>query len=739
MRDEKKACRNLYRFIRMRLGNEMSDREIARLWEMDWKSFGLLKSGKRQIPRVNELMTLSSLIGVDPAVVFEVARGVSATKIHKLLLAKDWAELSRLLMTGIYETHTEVESRSRQFRAVLDRVNDAVFTVDPQGRFQDVNQRLCQLTGYTVEELLHRSLFDLLPPSQTPLVMEAFASVYTTGETRGVELTALANDGSALALELNASRIEDDYGNGIGVQGIARDITARRQAEDLSRKLADFVQDSVDAIFTVDLDGTVLHCNHSAERMFACERGEMIGQQVSRFVPSESLREKKDDFEQLSQGKSQLRVTPFEREALTKDGRRIHVSVSLTPVRDTSGKVTAVTSILRDITLRKELEQALKENEERYSALFDRSLDGVYLHDFEGNFIDANPSALRLLGYTHDEIPTLSFASLLSEDQLSLGMRTLAELREKGYQAKPTEFILRAKSGDMVHVETTASVILRQDRPWAILGIARDISARAEEHHRLRAMFDAMPALCMLIDKEGTVLRASRLLFEICGRPPQEVIGRPVAEVFSSQKDFDKIPSKRAFSTGALEQNVVELTDRKGKKKYIHMVAQPVIGDGGEVKEVVHLSLDVTEQLRQGDPRLLALWQGPSAKAAAVRVDDAEKRRFVRAQMEANVRWASDDKQGVAMMQNIGRSGMFFETEELLPAGTMLKLDWDLPDDSMTVQATAIVVWTTHQTARSPSGLGVQFKDVTPRHQEAIVDSVLRKMKGAEGNPVTTS
>ena len=82
-----------------------------------------------------------------------------------------------------------------------------------------------------------------------------------------------------------------------------------------------------------------------------------------------------------------------------------------------------IISVSRDITERKQVEEKLRESEERYKALFDRSLDLVYIHDFEGRFIDANDAALNRLGYTREEIRSLNFASLLSQDQLPLASK----------------------------------------------------------------------------------------------------------------------------------------------------------------------------------------------------------------------------------------------------------------------------------------------------------------------------
>ncbi len=134
---------------------------------------------------------------------------------------------------------------------------------------------------------------------------------------------------------------------------------------------------------------------------------------------------------------------------------------------------------LRTREARRRAESAQRESDERYRALFERSLDCVYLNDFNGRFLDANPAALELLGYRREDISRLQFASLLSEDQLPLAFQMLAEVRANGFQKQPMVFQLLHRDGvRRVVVEIQASLIYRDGQPFAIQGIARDITER---------------------------------------------------------------------------------------------------------------------------------------------------------------------------------------------------------------------------------------------------------------------
>ena len=128
----------------------------------------------------------------------------------------------------------------------------------------------------------------------------------------------------------------------------------------------------------------------------------------------------------------------------------------------------------------------LKESEERYKALYDRSLSYIYLHDFNGQFLDANKAALKALGYKREDIPSLNFASLLSEEQFRLALKSLEEIIHTGRQKKPAEYRLRRKDGRYIWVETEGSVIFKEGKPSAIQGIARDITERKRVEEALK-------------------------------------------------------------------------------------------------------------------------------------------------------------------------------------------------------------------------------------------------------------
>ncbi|MCX5849314.1 MAG: PAS domain S-box protein [Deltaproteobacteria bacterium] len=196
--------------------------------------------------------------------------------------------------------------------------------------------------------------------------------------------------------------------------------------------------------------------------------------------------------------------------------------------------IKAVAQRLGRVIERKRAESLLRESDERYKALFDRSLDFVYTFDFEGRFIDANAAALNGFGYTREEIPSLNFVSFLSEDQLPLAFKTLQEIQETGIQNNPVEFRIRHKNGSEVYVETKGSTIMSNGIPVAIQAIARDITERktAEEQLReseetQRIMLDNLPAGVIIVDSVTRVIeRANYHVATMFGASVDRLVGQ---------------------------------------------------------------------------------------------------------------------------------------------------------------------------------------------------------------------
>jgi PAS domain S-box-containing protein len=303
--------------------------------------------------------------------------------------------------------------------------------------------------------------------------------------------------------------------------------------------------------FTLSDQGLILEANHMAASLLGVAKSALVKQPIFRFILSDDqdiyYLHRTQLFETHSASSEQAgEPQACELRMVKSDGTAFWAHLAATAAQDADGEPVCRV-VLNDITERKQTETALRESEERYRALFDRSLDLVYITDFEGRFIDANDAALNRLGYTREAIHTLNFASLLSEDQLPLAFKTLQEIRETGIHKSLMDFRLRHKNGSDVYVETRGSTVMSNGTPVAIQAIARDITdrKRAEEELRKsleqlrRAIQTTIQVLVMAVEMKDPYTAGhqrrmtdlARTMATEMGLPPEKIEGLRLAGV----------------------------------------------------------------------------------------------------------------------------------------------------------------------------------------------------------------
>jgi PAS domain S-box-containing protein len=205
-----------------------------------------------------------------------------------------------------------------------------------------------------------------------------------------------------------------------------------------------------------------------------------------------------------------------------------------------------------------ESEKKLKESEERYKALFDRSLDLIYLNDFNGLLLDANNTMLNLLGYNLNEIKKLNITDILATNQISSVKNLINEIKNNNSQRNPIEYQLYSKTGKVIFVEALTSLIYKGKVPFAIQVLARDITERkrAEEDLRLsrqkyRDLFEFAPMGIYRSDAIGNILTANIALVKILGYSTvNEIRGLNIFTDICFKSDMGSKHEQVFFQTG---------------------------------------------------------------------------------------------------------------------------------------------------------------------------------------------
>ena len=380
------------------------------------------------------------------------------------------------------------------------------------------------------------------------------------------------------------------------------DITERKQAEQALReseeKYKRLIETTETGYVILDDQGRVVDANAEYVRLTGRQRlDDILGRRVLEWTaPDELERNAREVKNCLEQGF----VRNLEMNYVTPAGQVIPIEVNAAVLK-VNGQVR-IQTLCRDITARKRAETAMRENEERYRALFDRSLDCVYLCDFSGNFLDANPATLNLLGYQREDIATLNFAAVLSEDQLPLAFQSIEEIVSTGRQQRPLEFRIRAKDGQWVEVQVQSSLIYHDGQPYAIQGIARDLTERKrveKDLARLAMAAEQADETIVIADTSGTILYANPAFEKTTGYTRAEALGQNPRILKSGRQDAEFYRRMwEVLQRGEVWHGHFTNKHKTGRLYEEEATLSPVRDAAGKIVNYVAVKRDVTKELQ---------------------------------------------------------------------------------------------------------------------------------------------
>jgi PAS domain S-box-containing protein len=251
-------------------------------------------------------------------------------------------------------------TESELLTTTLASIGDAVVVTDTEGRITSLNPEAERLTGWKNSDSLGKPLPDVFrivdertrQPAEDP-VHRALREGVTVGLANHTVL--ISKDGREIPIDDSAAPIRDTDGSVFGVVLIFRDVTAQRRAHVAREQLAAIVEYSGEALATKNLDGIIQTWNASAEKLFGYKAEEIVGKPVTTIIPPDRLSEEEEILSRIRRG---LPAERLETIRVTKDGRRIPVSLTVSPLKDSDGNVIGASKLIQDITERKRLEEA---------------------------------------------------------------------------------------------------------------------------------------------------------------------------------------------------------------------------------------------------------------------------------------------------------------------------------------------------------------------------------------------
>jgi PAS domain S-box-containing protein len=287
------------------------------------------------------------------------------------------------------------------------------------------------------------------------------------------------------------------------------------------RLYAAAVEHSDDAIVTKTLDGVVTAWNPAAERIFGYPAEEMIGQSIELIVPANRRDELHDILARLRRGE---RIDHFETSRITRDGRRVEVSLSVSPVKSATGEIIGAAKIARDISEKRKAQADLVREIEERRQIFETSLDLILVTDRKGLILHVSPSAKDILGYLPDEMIGRSAIDFIHPGDLH-GTRNEMRMARSGRAMRNFECRYLHKDGRVVTLNWTG---MWSEPVQKHFFSGRDMTEQKLAEEKFRLAVDASPSGIIMIDADGKIVLANAETERMFGYGRGELLGGPI-------------------------------------------------------------------------------------------------------------------------------------------------------------------------------------------------------------------
>ncbi|MEZ2232889.1 PAS domain S-box protein [Microcoleus sp.] len=355
-------------------------------------------------------------------------------------------------------------------KAILNSANYTIISTDADGVIKTFNRAAQQLLGYSVEEVVGKLtpaiIHDPVEVEQRAEVLyqelgvkiEPGIEVFVTLPIRGIpdenEWTYIRKDGSRFPVLLSVTALSDSEGNINGFLGIGQDITTRKQAEKEVRELNTAMQNAVEGIGRLDIEGRYLSVNRAYAHKFGYEPEEMIGMAWKQIVHP-------DDVEMLMLAEREMLISgkvEVEARGVRKDGLFFYNQITMVKADDEQGIFNGYHCFMKDITERKLTERALQESEFRYRQIVELAEEGIWVIDSNARTTYVNHAMARMLGYTESEMLGRRIFDFMDEQEQQLTSQYV-ERRKQGISEKH-ESKLKSKNGKDVWTYISTSPVM---------------------------------------------------------------------------------------------------------------------------------------------------------------------------------------------------------------------------------------------------------------------------------------
>jgi PAS domain S-box-containing protein len=527
---------------------------------------------------------------------------------------RGFAQVTRNI-TERMETQHALEKSEERFRRLVDLCPDGLLVVQTNGQIVFVNTGTAKLLGATAtSQLVGKAAVDFFAAGRWESLL---AGVRQQREAAAVsrfcdeKLTRL--DGALVDVELSATPLI--YQNKPALQLLAHNVTERKRAEKAlqrseARKGA-ILETALDAIISIDHKGVVQEWNPAAERIFGYSRKEALGKEMAALIIPQRHREshRQGLAHYLETGEGRLLGRRVEMAAVRKDGSELPVELAIISVP--SNGTPMFIGYVRDITERKQAEEALRRSEARKSAILETAIDAILSIDHEGKIQEWNPAAQKIFGYSRDRALGRPMDELIIPPSLREayhdGLTNYLMTGVGSLLGRPIELTLRRADGEEFRAELAISRVATEDPPRCT-ALIRDITERKqaeaalrESEERFRMLVEGVKDYAIyMLDTEGRVTTWNAGAERLEGYRAEEIIGKSFSIFFTPEDLERRLPEmalKKAEEDGQI-RNEGWRVRKDGSRFWTQGIITALRDETGKLCGFSKVAHDITQRKR---------------------------------------------------------------------------------------------------------------------------------------------
>ena len=485
----------------------------------------------------------------------EVKRDVAEDKRDAAEDKRDATEEKRdtAVLSSLKIEEELIKSETR-YRNLVEETSVGIAIIDTTGKFTFVNDAICQMVGYSRQEILGKPFGFFLHPDDKNQMLAIFAEASTRPQKRlNLEFRGIDKQGNIIYLSTAPTilRHEDKI---YGFSAIIQDITERKNNElklsESQKKFQALVETTNDFIWEMNLNGVYTYCSPQMEKLWGLKPEEMLGKTPFDLLPPEDREQAIKAFSALSES-----LSPFinmEIRSFDGTGHIKILEISGVPFFDIAGKPGGYRGITRDITKRKRSEEALKDSEERYRTLFESAAEGIFIADSKNKNIKyANPAICKMFGYTPEELIKMNVSDIHPKTSLEHVLAEFIALT-KGEKTLASSLPCLKKDGTIFYADIKGDKAIIDGADCSI-GFFTDITERKRAEEALKDSEEKFHSIVehsndgIIFVQNGRISYFNSKMLELGGHTADEIAYKPFLDFVAPQdkKKVAEIYSKR--------------------------------------------------------------------------------------------------------------------------------------------------------------------------------------------------